>query len=139
MSAAGWIRVTAVIALLPVVASAQPRFQPPPPAFQMPSGNVHCLFAQGTLRCDVLEHAGTEAPRPADCAAWGGHLALRAEGQATLPCRAASVRNDDVFVLGYGARWIGAEITCESEEAGLRCRNAAGHGFQVSRTRLDLF
>jgi hypothetical protein len=132
--------LAAAMFLVPVLAFAQPGFQPPPPAFQTPSGNLHCLYGAGTLRCEVLDHAYPTPPRPEGCSAgWGGALALRAEGAAGTPCGGPSVRNDDAFVLGYGARWLGAGITCESLEAGLRCANRAGHGFQASRTRLELF
>jgi hypothetical protein len=140
MNATAAIGALAALFLVPVVASGQPGFQPPPPAFQTPSGNVHCLFRQGTLRCDVLEHAYPTPAEAAGCSpAWEGRLALRAEGSVTLPCSGAPVRNDEAFVLGYGARWIGQGVECESLEAGLRCANRSGHGFQASRTKLDLF
>jgi hypothetical protein len=130
--------LAAAMLLVSVLASGQPAFQPPPNAFQTPSGNVHCRFADATLQCDVLQHE--HAPPAHGCGAqWPGHLALHAQGRTTLPCRSPSVRNDDAFVLGYGARWLGQGITCDSEETGLRCVNGAGHGFQVSRSRLELF
>jgi hypothetical protein len=132
--------LAAAMLLVPVLASGQPAFQPPPDAFQTPSGNVHCLFRDAILRCDVLEHEyPTPPPAPGCSAPWPGHLALHAEGRATLPCRAPSVRNDEAFVLGYGARWLGQGITCDSDEAGLWCTNGAGHCFQASRTKLELF
>mgnify|MGYP005827717077 CR=1 FL=1 len=130
----------AALVALPVLASAQPRFQPPPDAFQTPSGNVHCLLRAEQLRCQVLEHAYATPPKPAGCTQdWGGRLALRADGRDALVCEAWTVRNDEAFVLGYGARWEKAGISCTSEESGLRCVNQAGHGFQVSRARLELF
>jgi hypothetical protein len=125
------------LVLAPVLALAQPAFQSPPAAFQTPSGNVHCLLRDAALRCEVLEHAF--AP-PQDCPqGWRGGIALRADGATELPCEGAPVRDDEAFVLGYGARWEGPGITCRSEEAGLRCANRAGRGFQVSRARLGLF
>jgi len=130
---------TALI-LIPVLASAQPAFQPPPDAFQTPSGNVHCRLGGAELRCQVLEHAYATPPKPAGCTQdWGGRLAMRAESRDALVCEGWAVRNDDAFVLGYGARWEKAGITCQSEEAGLRCANQSGHGFQVARARLELF
>ncbi|MGG5818165.1 DUF6636 domain-containing protein [Falsiroseomonas sp. HW251] len=134
------LSLVAALVVAPVVASGQQPFQPPPDAFQTPSGNIHCLFSAGTLRCDVLEHDHATPPPARGCSdPWPGHLALNAEGQVTLPCRATSVHNDEAFVLGYGARWLGQGITCDSEEAGLWCTNGAGHGFQASRTQLRLF
>jgi hypothetical protein len=132
--------LAAALMLVPVLASAQPAFQPPPPAFQTPSGNVQCVLGAGELRCRVLEHAYATPPDPPGCTgSWNGMLALRPEGQVRHPCGAPMTRNDGSFVLGYGARWLGPGITCDSEEAGLRCANQAGHGFRASRSRLELF
>lgn len=140
MSRTASLGLVAALVLMPVLASGQQGFQPPPDAFQTPSGNVQCRFAGGTLRCDVLEHDYATPPPAQGCGErWPGHLALRAEGPASLPCRATGVRNDESFVLGYGARWLGPGITCDSEEAGLRCTNGAGHGFRAARTRLEVF
>ncbi|PWS37460.1 hypothetical protein DFH01_11545 [Falsiroseomonas bella] len=101
---------------------------------------MQCRFRQDTLRCDVLDRSYPTPAEAAGCSpAWEGRLALRPEGAVALPCSGAAVRNDEAFVLGYGARWIVPGISCESEEAGLRCTNAAGHGFQASRSKLDLF
>jgi hypothetical protein len=78
--------------------------------------------------------------KPRDCAwSWGGSISLHAEGGAALLCADDTVRNDEAFVLGYGADWLGPGINCDSEESGVRCVNRAGHGFQVSRTKLELF
>lgn|GEM_PF-770926 len=128
----------AALLLAPVLASAQPGLQPPPQAFQTPSGNVHCRLAGGALRCEALERDFPPSAAAA-CQNWAGLLALRETGEVALPCDGASLRNDEAFVLGYGARWSLAGVTCESQEAGLRCANRAGHGFQVSRARLTLF
>jgi hypothetical protein len=137
MVATAAIRISAALVCLPLLASAQPAIQSPPAAFQTPSGNVHCRFGAGALRCEVLERAYA-APR--ECpGGWQGGIALRAEGEIELPCEAPGLRNDEAFVLGYGARWLGPGITCESEEAGLRCANRAGRGFQASRSRLAVF
>jgi hypothetical protein len=140
MKATAAIGTLGALLLGAVVASGQPAFQPPPPTFQTPSGNVHCRFRQETLRCDVLDRSYPTPAEAAGCSPpWDGRLALRPDGRAALPCSGVMVRDDEAFVLGYGARWIMPGITCESEEAGLRCTNAAGHGFQASRSKLDLF
>lgn len=133
-------RIPAALVLVPVLASAQPPLQSPPAAFQTPSGNVHCLLRGDALRCDVLERDHDPPPRPRDCPqGWRGALGLRAAGETALLCEAGTVRNDEAFVLGYGARWLGPGITCDSGEDGLRCTNGAGRGFQASRSRLTLF
>jgi hypothetical protein len=134
------LRIPAALILAPVLASAQPALQSPPASFQTPSGNVHCLMRAEVLRCDVLERDHNPPPQPRDCPqGWRGGLALRTAGETALLCDAGTVRDDEAFVLGYGARWLGPGITCESHEAGLRCANGAGRGFQASRSRLTLF
>jgi hypothetical protein len=121
-------------------ASDRDGFEQPPAAFQSPSGNVHCRYAAPLLRCEVLARAFPAPPPPADCAArWGDSFGLRAAGEPTLLCPADSIRDDEAFVLGYGARWIGPGIACLSDESGMRCSNGAGHGFLLSRTRFDRF
>ncbi|WP_156910037.1 DUF6636 domain-containing protein [Rubritepida flocculans] len=130
----------AVGAMAPLLASAEPLPQTPPPAFQTPSGNIHCLFREGRMRCDVQERSYTPPPRPPGCRDdWGSSLALGARGPARLLCVRRPLRDEEAFVLGYGARWIGRAIACESDEAGLSCTNREGRGFRVSRTRLELF
>ncbi len=138
-----FVALAAVLAVAPPLASAQPRSQTspaPPNAFQTPSGNIHCLFREGRMRCDVVEHGYEAPPRPRDCRGdWGGSLSLGRDGAARMICTQRTIRDEEAFVLGYGARWVGRTITCESDEAGLRCANRAGRGFQVSRSRLDFF
>lgn len=131
------IRVSAALVLVPLLALAQPRDQPPPEAFQTPSGNVHCLLHDGALHCQVLERAWE--PPMACAGGWGGLLRLRAGHAPSVECAGRPVRNDEAFVLGYGAAWLGPGIACESQEAGLRCESGTGHGFQVSRARLTMF
>lgn len=131
------IRVSAALVLLPLLASAQATDQSPPAAFQTPSGNVHCLLRDAALHCQVVERAWEP---PAACAGgWGGLLRLRPGQAPQVECAGRPVRDDEAFVLGYGAKWLGPGIACESEEAGLRCESGTGHGFQVSRTRLTMF
>ncbi|MBY0335956.1 MAG: hypothetical protein K2X11_05040 [Acetobacteraceae bacterium] len=137
--------MAALLAMAPPLALAQARSQTapspaPPAAFQTPSGNIHCLFRDGRMRCDVVEFAYDVPPRPRDCRGdWGAALSLGPQGPARLVCTSRTIRNEEAFVLGYGARWVGRAITCESDEAGLRCANRAGQGFRVSRSRLEVF
>jgi hypothetical protein len=132
--------VAALLAAAPLLAFAQGRDQAPPPQFQTPSGNVHCLFAGGRMRCDVVEHSYEVPPRPADCRGdWGGRISLGARGPARLECLTRTHRDEEAFVLGYGARWIGRAIECEAQEAGLRCANREGRGFWVARGVLEIF
>jgi hypothetical protein len=134
------VALSAVLAMLPVLASAQGAFQPPPSAFQTPSGNVHCLWGGEVLRCDVLVHDYAVPERPPGCTGeWGGRFEIGPQRSARMVCGASPVRNDESFVLGYGARWIMPGLSCEAEEAGLLCRNGEGYGLRLSRTRMERF
>jgi hypothetical protein len=139
MTTTASIRLSAALILAPLLASAQPADQSPPAAFQTPSGNVHCRWDRAALNCQVLSFE-TTPPEASRCTApWQGWLALQAEGAAEAPCRGTPVRDDEAFVLGYGARWIGPGVTCDSDETGLRCANGAGHGFRAARAGITLF
>ena len=46
---------------------------------------------------------------------------------------------DDSPVLAYGKTWSGGPFSCHSSEAGMRCMRPDGHGFMMSRSKLDTF
>jgi hypothetical protein len=74
--------------------------------------------------------------------------ASAASGQKTLYMRQTS-RSGVTFVkanaatdfprLAYGKSWTYHGFTCTSRTNGLRCRNASGHGFFLSREKQLLF
>lgn len=83
------VRLTAVLLLVPVLASAQE-------AFQLPSGNIRCLSVEGRLRCDILGFTYRPPPRPHDCDLdWGGAVEIGATGRARLVCPGARARVRD--------------------------------------------
>ncbi len=127
------IRWIAALVMLPVLASAQE-------AFQLPSGNIHCLAFEGTLRCDVLQSAFRRAPPPRDCEQdYGDAVELGPRGPARLVCHGDTVADRANPVLGYGRAWQGRGLSCTATQAGLRCVNAEGRGFDMARSRLTLF
>ena len=127
------VRLIAVLVLLPVLASAQE-------AFQLPSGNIHCLAVDGRLRCDILGFGYRPPPRPRDCDLdWGGAVEMGAQGPARLVCHGDTVADPKSPVLSYGNAWQGGGIACTAAQTGLRCTNAQGHGFEIARARLRLF
>lgn len=127
------VRWVAAFFLVPLLASAQQ-------SFQLPSGNIHCALHADTLRCDVLNVAYRPPPRPRDCDLdHGGAVAIGPRGPARLICHGDTVADPAAPVLRYGAAWQGPGIACTAARTGLRCTNAEGRGFEMSRARLGLF
>lgn len=127
------LRVALLFTLAPLVASAQP-------AFQTPSGNISCHQAGGILRCDITNRSFTP-PRPREaCELEYGHaITLEPSGPARMLCSGDTIADSTLPVLRYGAAWQGQGLSCTSAETGVRCTNAAGRGFSLSRARLELF
>ncbi len=127
------VRWLAAFLLVPVLASAQE-------AFQLPSGNIHCALYDGVLRCDVLEFTYRRPPRPPGCEeGWGSAIALGGKGPARVICHGDTVADPRNPVLGYGRAWQGPGMACTASQAGLRCVNGDGRGFEMARARLNLF
>jgi hypothetical protein len=49
------------------------------------------------------------------------------------------VQDNGLPVLPYGQSWQRAGLTCLSEQSGVSCRNARGHGFTLSRAAQRVF
>ena len=127
------IRWAAALALFPVLASAQE-------SFQLPSGNIHCALFEGTLRCDVLNFTYARPPRPRGCEQdWGGAVELGGKGAPVLLCHGDTVADPSNPVLGYGRAWQGPGMACTATQAGLRCVNGDGRGFEMARARMRMF
>ena len=115
--------------------------------FQTPSGNVVCSGGVDTgdisdVMCEIIERNGPPAqPRPAGCsAAWGHHYSMPSRGPVEMACggpRARGGRGVEVAPYGVTGRW--GKISCRSEQTGLTCTNADGHGFFLSRARQAVF
>jgi uncharacterized protein DUF6636 len=108
-------------------------------SFRMPSKNVYCAEFTGpraSLRCDIRSGLKPRPPKPASCEFdWGGGYTLGRRGRARINCVSDSVYSSSARVLRYGTTWRRDGFTCVSRVAGLRCRNAGGHGFFLSRQR----
>jgi uncharacterized protein DUF6636 len=108
-------------------------------SFRMPSKNVYCAEITGTrasLRCDILSGVKPLPPKPASCKFdWGAGFTLGRRGRARISCVSDSVYDASARVLRYGTTWRRDGFTCVSRVVGLRCRNAGGHGFFLSRQR----
>ena len=125
--------LVAALVVFPVVASAQQ-------GFQLPSGNIFCEVDDNAIRCDLVNYTFTKPPRPRDCDFdWGHSYAVAARGASRVLCGGDTVVNRGARVLRYGARWDGVGVTCYAERTGLKCINAEGRGFEISRTTLNRF
>lgn len=131
------------LALL-VCAGASPALAQDFLQFQTPSGNIACYMegGDGFARCDIgAMTAQSHAKRPADCDLDFGHgfgiAADAARGEAL--CYGDTVAMPDLPVLDYGQAVSLAGISCTSAKTGMRCVNAAGHGFDISKAKQDLF
>lgn len=113
--------------------------------FRSPSGNIHCQYfaidGDATIRCDLRQISNRPAPRPRDCdLEWGKAFEISGRaGRGSLICHGDTVQDPRLPVLAYGQSWQRAGLTCLSEETGVSCRNARGHGFTLSRAAQRVF
>jgi hypothetical protein len=106
-------------------------------SFRMPSRNIECAEftdAHATLRCDIRSGLKPLPPKPRSCEFdWGAGYIMGRRGRAHVSCVSDSVHSPSARVLRYGTTWRRDGFVCRSRTTGLRCRNAAGHGFFLSR------
>ena len=124
----------AALGLLAVPVPASAAFR----QFIMPSRNIACGGDTRFLRCDILHHSWHAPKKPRSCDFdWGGAIGMTRRGRVKFQCVSDSMFNN--HVLKYGRTWHNGRFTCRSRTTGLRCTNAAGHGFRVSRQKLVRF
>jgi uncharacterized protein DUF6636 len=135
---------TALFAALFVAASpalAETEYRPI--GFQTPSGNIHCLYEQLNsdewLRCDMKQVQKRIPPVPRSCEDDWGQAFWVNKRRAERLCHTDTVISDEWPTLACGATWRSGRFTSISTPIGLTCSNAAGHGFQLSRTSQRFF
>lgn len=102
--------------------------------FRTPSGNIGCVYADTSLRCDIRSRIPHPPPRPKTCDLdWGGGYGLNATGRAHVMCAGDTAIDPHARAIPYGTTWHAGAFTCTSDVAGLRCTNAARHGFFLSK------
>jgi hypothetical protein len=112
-----------------------------PPArvasFRTPSGAIGCRFSSrlaASLRCDIRSGLQPRPARPASCTLdWGFGFSMARTGRPHVVCAGDTAIQAQAKALRYGGRWRQAGFTCLSQTTGLRCANASGHGFFLSR------
>jgi hypothetical protein len=113
----------------------------PPAGFKSPTGNIHCQYFEGELRCDIAQIAAPVPPKPRDCDLdWGQAFAVTADSRSGARlCHGDTAMDDSLPTLPYGDAWRRDGFTCTSERTGVTCSNALGHGFSLSRNLQRLF
>ncbi len=127
--------------------------------FNTPSKNIRCVWQSAytrdakrypsNLRCDILSGLKLLPARPKYCVEGdiGQTLELGATplagqvkgyGRAQIGCVSDAIEPGGPL-LGYGKTFSRGGISCLSTFAGLRCHNAAGHGFFLARSSYRLF
>lgn len=129
----GIVALLASMIALPGTASAAMHAR----KFQMPSGNIGCLFASGVLRCDIRSGLNPEPKRECELD-WTG-LSVEADGKARPVCAGDTVLDPDARTLKYGRKWKRNGVVCRSRRSGLRCHNRKHKGFFLSRDDWDTF
>jgi hypothetical protein len=117
--------------------------------FKTPSNNLYCQLQDGipdpqiatSLRCDIKEMKNPSPQPPPDCPLSWGDAFVIAEGARSgqLFCHGDTVMNDTLLTLAYGSVWQRGPFNCKSEQSGLTCINALGHGFSLSRDHQRTF
>jgi hypothetical protein len=112
--------------------------------FQTPSGNIICVIIsekEGFIRCDIRQLTQTYTKAPDGCELdWGTAFGIAADGNSgEVICHGDTLFGTEPMKLEYGKTVEAGGFQCLSEKTGLTCKNAAGHGFRLSKARQKLF
>ncbi len=113
--------------------------------FKTPSANIGCYGTSTDVRCDIRRSTGTRPPKPRTCRFdWGTAFGLTRTGRGRGLCVSDTTLpypgQTGVRTLKYGRSIrVNARIVCTSRRTGLTCRNTAGHGFFLSKSRIRLY
>jgi len=101
--------------------------------FSSPSHGIGCVLFNGVLRCDVKGGIIPLPPRPKTCnLGWGQGYNLVGHGPAGVVC-AGDTALGAPATIPYGSTWRRGDFACASSTNGMRCTNADGRGFFISR------
>ncbi len=106
-------------------------------SFRLPSGNIGCAMSPDGVLCAIVTFDYTPPAVPGCEADTGVAFALDDAGAAAL-CTSGIPDFGEVAVLPYGESLTVGDYTCESSEQGIRCGDAAGHGFSLRRSAYTL-
>ena len=124
----------AAFGLLPLCVAPAPANASPFEQFRTPSNNIGCGYTGTSLRCDIRGGIPHPPPAPRDCDLdWGGGYAMGTTGRAYVMCAGDTTLDLHAPVVPYGTTWHRGAFRCSSKREGLRCTNASGHGFFLSK------
>ncbi len=138
------LAVLALLASLVLAAPASAAFSFK--AFHTPSGNITCVAAGNkatgkdfSLRCDIRSHTwkAPKQTKPCDAGDYGSSLGLTKRGRARFIC--VSDAPPPSKKLAYGKLWKFGPFSCRVRVSGLRCHNAAKHGWFLSMASYKRF
>ncbi|HWT04132.1 MAG TPA: DUF6636 domain-containing protein [Xanthomonadales bacterium] len=126
--------VLAALGLAPVCVSPATATASEFEQFRTPSGNIGCAYSDNALRCDIRSGIPHAPPRPKNCDLdWGGGYGMGTRGPASVMCAGDTAIDPHSRAIPYGTTWHRGAFRCASQLAGLRCANASGHGFFLSK------
>jgi hypothetical protein len=115
-------------------------------AFVTPSGNIRCLGEGDTatgkdfgMRCDITHHTWKAPKRSKPCTEgdYGSSLGMTKRSGAKFICVSDAI--GPVRKVKYGTIFRFGPFRCSIKAVGVRCSNAARHGWFVSRQRVRRF
>jgi hypothetical protein len=120
--------------------------------FRSPTGNINCLYLEletgPEMRCDISQFTPSFKTAPPGTsnetivctpALLHGYSITPKGSSGKAFCPTDAVIDPGSAVLPYGATFRRGGVTCASETSGMTCKNAAGHGFSLSRAQQKVF
>ena len=113
--------------------------------FKAPSGNIGCIGDRTEVRCDIRHTSAKPPKKPKTCRFdWGTAYVItpkakRGRGLCASDTVLPTPGDPGVRAIRYGTSIRFGPLTCTSRRTSFTCRNAAGHGFALSRQAIRLF
>lgn len=110
-------------------------------SFLTPSGNIGCYVLRDSARCDLKARDFRSPAKPRACdLEWGDAIGVGPRSRrGSFVCHGDTARDPRSRTLAYGRTIKVGPMRCTSRTDGVRCANALGHGFLVSRQAYRLF
>ncbi|UGS35892.1 hypothetical protein [Capillimicrobium parvum] len=110
--------------------------------FRTPSNLIGCVYQTGPtfLRCDVMYPTRFDGQRSCgEVGDAGRSFTMRRRGSVKLPCASDTSFDPKSRLVPYGTTRRFGPFRCTVSMSGLRCTNAGGHGWFLSRGSQRLF
>lgn len=108
-------------------------------AFQAEAGNIGCVLAGGTARCDISKRIWSPPGQPSSCKhKWGQGLEV-GPNPTQFVCANNSTLDPNGSVVPIGDDDTVGSVTCQVRSFGVTCFDAGGSGFFLARTGYAIF